>query len=255
VLVRDLPTFQSRYGSGLNVAGVYTGSLDNNGEELALRLADPWDANVLRFRYESTWYGTNGTGLSLNLVSNATDIHDFDNKSSWTTGPSGGSPAGGSVAGNELDAWLTAHGLTPADLLLDGDGDGLTNLVEYALTADPSLAPGANGISAAPVSQFSTVAGNAVPALRVAIPTSVLPGGFGMPGVTYFVQDSTDSGTWRDVLRKSPADAAWQNLTGALPLVDSLGTSGGKAQFVLKSPDGLSAGARKYMRLKIVQTP
>ncbi|HEX2749677.1 MAG TPA: lamin tail domain-containing protein [Verrucomicrobiales bacterium] len=255
VLVNDLPSFQSRYGSSLNVAGEYTGALDNNGEELALRLANPWDANVLRFRYESTWYDTNGTGLSLILASNSTDIHDFDSKSSWATGPNGGSPAGGTVQGNDLASWLTAHGLTSADLLLDGDGDSLTNLVEYALSTDPAVPAGGNGVLAAPVSQFSTLSGNTVPALLVAIPASALPGGFGVNGVTYFLQDSADFSTWRDVLRKSPTDAAWQNLTGALPLVETLGNSGGKAQFVLKSPDSISTGIRRYLRLKIVQTP
>jgi hypothetical protein len=255
VMVRNLATFQSRYGTGLNVAGEYSGALDNNGEELALRLADPWDANILRFRYESTWYGTNGSGLSLNLASNSTDIHDFDSKSSWTTGPVGGTPAGGGTSGNELASWLTAHGLTMADILLDGDNDGLTNLVEYSLSTDPASAAGGEGVPAAPVAQFSTVSGNAVPALQVAVPTSALPGGFGVSGVTYFLQDSPGNGTWRDVLRKSPADAAWQNLTGALPLAESLGISGGKARFILKSPDAITAGARKQLRLRIVQTP
>jgi hypothetical protein len=142
-----------------------------------------------------------------------------------------------------------------ADILLDGDNDGLTNLVEYSLSTDPASAAGGEGVPAAPVAQFSTVSGNAVPALQVAVPTSALPGGFGVSGVTYFLQDSPGNGTWRDVLRKSPADAAWQNLTGALPLAESLGISGGKARFILKSPDAITAGARKQLRLRIVQTP
>ena len=72
VLVRNLASFQSRYGGGLNVAGVYSGALDNNGEQLALRLPQPWDANVLRFESEINLarerYGLAGALLDLRLA-------------------------------------------------------------------------------------------------------------------------------------------------------------------------------------------
>ncbi len=256
VLVKDATAFQSRYGAGVNVAGIFTGSLDNSGETLALRLPDPWDANVLSFRYESTWYNTNASGLSLVLASNTTDIHDFDNRASWTTGPNGGTPAGGTLQETGLTSWLTAHGLTMADLPLDSDNDGLSNLVEYALSTNPASAAGSEGILSAPVAWQSTLAGNPVPAMKVAIPTSTLPGGYGVEGVTYYMQDTADFSTWRDVLRKGPSDADWQQLVApGTSLVESLGVSGGKAGFILKSPETFSAGARHYLRLKVVQTP
>jgi hypothetical protein len=155
-----------------------------------------------------------------------------------------------------LDAWLSDHGLTEADLSLDGDGDNVTNLVEYALGTNPASATGDDGASALPVPQSSTIEGNAVPAMLAAIPVSSLPGGFGLPDVTYIFQDSTDTGAWRDLLRKNPTDAGWQNVSGSpLTLVESLGNAGGSAQFVLKSPDSIGSTARHYLRLKIVQTP
>lgn len=155
-----------------------------------------------------------------------------------------------------LNTWLSDHGLTPADLTLDGDGDGLTNLVEYALATNPSSSAGTQGAGALPVAQTSTIAGNAVPAMLASIPASAQPGGFGLLDVTYIFQDSADLNTWRDVLRKSPADNGWQNISGSpATLVEVQGTAGGYTTFVLKSPDSISSTIHKYLRLRIVQTP
>ena len=42
LVARNLPAFESVYGSGLNVAGTFTGKLANEGDQLVLQLPDPW---------------------------------------------------------------------------------------------------------------------------------------------------------------------------------------------------------------------
>lgn len=64
VLVRDPVAFQSRYGAGILIAGVYTNQLSNGGERL--RLAGPLGEPIQDFRYEPEWFPvTDGHGFSL----------------------------------------------------------------------------------------------------------------------------------------------------------------------------------------------
>ena len=51
VVVEDTLAFESRYGTDVNVAGQWTGGLDNNGELLTLR--DSTGADIERFEYDS----------------------------------------------------------------------------------------------------------------------------------------------------------------------------------------------------------
>ena len=64
VLVRNLAAFQSRYPGVTNVAGVYSGALDNDGERLTLE--GPLGEPVFDFIYNDVWYRTtDGPGFSL----------------------------------------------------------------------------------------------------------------------------------------------------------------------------------------------
>ncbi|HUU91758.1 MAG TPA: lamin tail domain-containing protein, partial [Phycisphaerae bacterium] len=95
VVVADLADFEYRYGSAVNVAGQWDGALDNDGEEVILRLPDPYDAAVLRFDYDNDWYAplTDGDGLSLNILDPLAHRRTWDERGSWR--PSGvlhGSP-------------------------------------------------------------------------------------------------------------------------------------------------------------------
>ncbi|MBN2593832.1 MAG: lamin tail domain-containing protein, partial [Sedimentisphaerales bacterium] len=66
VVVSDITSFQSTYGTGINVAGEYSGNLSNGGEKIVLSLPEPLDAAILRFEYSDTWYlTTDGGGSSL----------------------------------------------------------------------------------------------------------------------------------------------------------------------------------------------
>lgn len=49
----------------------------------------------------------------------------------------GGSP--GTDDSTSIDDWLTAYGLGAGDEFLDGDGDGLLSLVEYAIGTNPTI--------------------------------------------------------------------------------------------------------------------
>jgi hypothetical protein len=64
VIVHNLAAFESRYGTGLPVAGEFFGSLDNAGDRLTL--LGPLGEPILDFSYEPTWYpSTDGGGFSL----------------------------------------------------------------------------------------------------------------------------------------------------------------------------------------------
>jgi hypothetical protein len=93
LVVRDPVAFASRYGTGLPVAGQYTGALDNAGE--TLRLEDAAGEKILEFTYEDKWYPiTDGLGFSLVIK----DVHSpwdtWDRKGSWrASGALLGSPS------------------------------------------------------------------------------------------------------------------------------------------------------------------
>jgi len=66
VVVGDVAQFESIYGMGVPIAGEYSDRLSDRGEDVVLQLAAPWDAAIMRFRYEDSWYpDTDGDGQSL----------------------------------------------------------------------------------------------------------------------------------------------------------------------------------------------
>jgi len=66
VVVADAAVFQSSYGSDIPVAGAYSGRLNDSGEEIVLKLAEPFEAAIVRFRYDDSWHTTtDGGGMSL----------------------------------------------------------------------------------------------------------------------------------------------------------------------------------------------
>jgi len=68
VVVKDENAFQDEYGKK-NVAGRYANNLDNGGEEIVLQLPWPYEASIMRFEYDDTWYpSTDGQGDSLVIV-------------------------------------------------------------------------------------------------------------------------------------------------------------------------------------------
>ncbi len=116
LLVKNRAAFSSRYPAVTNVAGEYSGNLDNSGERLSLVgvLQEP----ILDFRYENSWYPiTDGIGFSLVIVNENAPLDTWVNKSSWR--PSGnvnGSPGLADPAPANFPTVLINEALTHTDL-------------------------------------------------------------------------------------------------------------------------------------------
>ncbi len=100
LVVEDELAFESRYGTGLNVAGEWSGGLSNNGEQLTLLAAD--DAMIKQFAYNDTnsWPGrADGNSSSLEVLDVSGDYNTGDN---WQSSVDfGGSPATSGRAADE----------------------------------------------------------------------------------------------------------------------------------------------------------
>jgi hypothetical protein len=93
LVVKDITAFETKYGQGLNIAGQYTGSLDNSGERI--RLLDAAGQVIHDFRYEDDWYkNTDGLGYSLVVVDPVNSIpQNWDDIDTWRFSNNiGGSP-------------------------------------------------------------------------------------------------------------------------------------------------------------------
>jgi len=98
LVVKDTSLLETLYGTGLPIAGQYTGSLSNGGERIMLQ--DAAGRIIHNLRYEDNWYrNTDGDGYSLTVKQPVpADPNALADKASWR--PSlrqGGSP------GTELD--------------------------------------------------------------------------------------------------------------------------------------------------------
>jgi hypothetical protein len=101
LVVKDTDAFASRYGLDFNIAGQYTGSLNNAGERIELK--DAIGQTIHNFRYNDGWYDTtDGGGFSLNAADPAsTDPNDWNSRNGWYPSTDiGGSP--GSYDENEI---------------------------------------------------------------------------------------------------------------------------------------------------------
>ena len=68
VVAEDLAALLAKYGSGIHAVGQYDGNLNDRGEEIILQLPDPYDAAILRFTYDATWFpATTQGGRSLEI--------------------------------------------------------------------------------------------------------------------------------------------------------------------------------------------
>lgn len=92
VVVHNRAAFESRYGTGLPVAGEFSGSLANEGDRLMLQ--GPLGEPILDFSYDPAWYpSTDGGGYSLVVADPNAPTANWGLASNWrpSTQP-GGSP-------------------------------------------------------------------------------------------------------------------------------------------------------------------
>ena len=84
VLVRNRVAFESRYGSGLPVAGEFTGQLAVNGE--MLRLEDATGESIVECNYDPSWFPlTDGAGLALKAATDSPSGAMPSEREYWTT--------------------------------------------------------------------------------------------------------------------------------------------------------------------------
>jgi hypothetical protein len=159
LVVSDQNTFVAQYGTEPNVAGQYTGRLDNGGERI--RLEDAAGGTILDFRYSDDWRSiTDGLGFSLTIIDpNNPDTNSWGLQQSWRPSAyAGGSPglddtgvlpAPGSVVINEVmshshgDAsdWIELYNATDQPVNIGGwfISDSDTNILKYRIAEDTLL--------------------------------------------------------------------------------------------------------------------
>ena len=82
VIVRNPAAFTLRYGTGINIGGVFSDALNDNGGQL--RLLDSVGATVLDFGYSDIWQPTtDGSGDTLVLIDPTAAASTWGQASSW----------------------------------------------------------------------------------------------------------------------------------------------------------------------------
>lgn len=203
VVVANSAAFSVRYGAGRAVAGVWTsGSLAHKGEEI--KLAYGSGQAIVDFTYTNTtpWPAiVSGSGYSLVLLQPAT-LPDATNPANWRKSYyAGGNPGG--ADGLTYAAWAATYPGVANDPSGDLDGDGLSNLAEYALGGNPLAA----GAGTAPRSGVQTVTVNGVAGPYLTLSFNRLGDA---SDLTYHVEFSSDLAAWAEsgVLMTSVSDGA-----------------------------------------------
>ncbi|MGB2955070.1 MAG: lamin tail domain-containing protein, partial [Anaerolineales bacterium] len=84
VVVSNMSSFRSSYGSEARIAGEYEGKLNNDGESILLQLPELVKAAILRFTYDDSWIpGTDGQGYSLVIQDPHSPASTWSSSSSW----------------------------------------------------------------------------------------------------------------------------------------------------------------------------
>ena len=161
VVVQDREAFETRYGTALNIAGEYSGRLNDGGERI--RLEDAIGQVILDFDYKDGWRSiTDGDGFSLTVIDPAnTEPYDWNEKDSWRASAylsgspgeddSGIVPEPGAVVINEVLAhshadaadWIELHNTTNTAIDIGGWflSDSSSDLAKYRIAPGAIIAP------------------------------------------------------------------------------------------------------------------
>ncbi|MBA7487128.1 hypothetical protein ES707_22690 [subsurface metagenome] len=161
LVVQDRNAFEARYGPGLNIAGQYSGGLNNAGERIVLE--DAIGQTILDFRYKDGWRSiTDGDDFSLTVIDPAnTNPDSWNDKDSWRasaypggspgTDDSGIIPDPGEVVINEVLAhshagaadWIELYNTTGRTIDIGGWflSDSGSDLTKYRIAAGTRFAP------------------------------------------------------------------------------------------------------------------
>ncbi len=147
VIVNDRAAFVHRYGEGLPILGEYGRKLSNGGE--LLEIIDGKFKTVIRLAYsdEAPWPSAEeGRSLVLSTLEAGSDPNDPANwvASADQDGTPGRAAGADPPSADGYEAWTIAQfaGAEVADASISGmdsdpDGDGASNLLEFALGTDP----------------------------------------------------------------------------------------------------------------------
>jgi len=161
VVVRNRYLFETRYGNNINIAGQYSGKLDNAGERIELQ--DAIGRTILNFRYENGWRSiTDGEGFSLTIIDETNpDLGGWGEKDSWRpsayadgspgSDDSGIIPNPGSIVFNEVLAhahaeapdWIELHNTTATTIDIGGWflSDSKDDLFKYKIANETTIGP------------------------------------------------------------------------------------------------------------------
>lgn len=116
VLVRNRAAFTGRYPTVVNIAGEYSGALNNDGEGLVLE--GPLGEPILDFRFHDGWYpATDGSGFSLVIRDETGPFSTWAEAGSWrASAEPGGSPGRVDPAPAFVARILITEVLTHTDL-------------------------------------------------------------------------------------------------------------------------------------------
>jgi hypothetical protein len=246
VLVANLAQFQSRYGTAVNIGGVFAGRLDNSGEKLAIQLPPPFDANVLTFNYQDYWFpSTDGVGRSLVVPNPLVPANQWSDRDTWlASARDGGDPDGVIATPQTYIPWAAFFNVP--SVASDNDQDGVAALVEFTLGMNPTTGVGADGARGLPTTTLGT---DGRLSLHMLIPENMSAVQLhGRPEITYTVQASDDLATWTTVATKTPT-TPW---TG--PGTVTVGSSvNGLVPVTVR--DVGSVSSRRYMHLQLIYSP
>ena len=219
LLVKNLPAFEARHGTGLPIAGTFSGSLNNAGDSLILE--DPTLNLILQdFSYsdDAPWpVCADGDGYSL-ILKNPSIGPDHSIPSNWRCSSL---PGGNPGTTDSLPAFT-------GDPLADQDNDGFGQLLEHFLGTSDTTPGDASGL----IQISSTIAGDSLtyPTLQVTYP-------IGADDVTPNAEWSTDLQTWSSI----PGDI--------IPVSETLNNDG-TATLTWRS-NLPSTAPRQFFRLKV----
>jgi hypothetical protein len=155
VVVASQTAFETRYGTGLKIAGEFEGTLDNGGE--TLRILDSAGEEVFEFTYDDDWYPLPaGEYRTLATRTGAPAFDQYGAPTTWAlSGVQNGTPnAAPGEASRVFEGWRwdyfsAAEIAGPGALTADPDGDGLDNFSEFVFGHLPKTPdhPGALAIA------------------------------------------------------------------------------------------------------------
>ncbi|HWB01918.1 MAG TPA: lamin tail domain-containing protein [Verrucomicrobiales bacterium] len=233
LIVSNAAAFALRHPGVTNIAGQYSGQLDNNGE--TLDLIDAAGETILEFSYNDSWYPpTDLFGNSLVFLDPVnTPWNEWDKRTRWglsaTPGGTAGQPDTGTAMIYEVWANTAFTALDRDDPLVsdptaDPDGDGADNLLEYALNGQPKTQD-----AVLPAVQVYTDAGQSALAVTYRRRISTLD-------LTYEVQASGDLNTW-DTLNT--------------PVGAPVNHGDGTQTITIRDSVPFSVSRHRYIRLKV----